>query len=472
MPNTPTGRQPSTSRLPTLHSHRPATTQTLQSLGATLFFSSLLFGSGIRVTIAQTEKPSTTTSSTKPAEPKSASPFIDKAALKLLKQNQETVFRLSTYQAECTELLQRHSRVPGEPVTRTFLYNLVEAKPNKMWKDAWRRVVSPTSEYAQATTDHVESHDVYDGKNVYDGKQGFLEFDNHYLKDDRTDPKFIHPGPEVWDGFHARKSSLYAVTMDSIEEGDIRELRLLEPETINGTVCQKISIWNVSSYAGKKYESKATWYFRPDHLIVKLHKHVSFDDTPGLTYDYEVHNIVINKPVDESLFVYKPAVGITQTTLADLVKTPPLLATGTPAPDFNAKDAKNVVIKLSDYRGKIVVVDFWATWCAPCMQSMPHTQSVISKLQAAGIPVVLLAVDDGDKREFFNAWTNKKAALYPALTFVHVPPEEKLSSQKFQVSGIPTQYVIDQNGIIRASFVGYGKPTDDLEKAIRACLTR
>lgn len=175
----------------------------------------------------------------------------------------------------------------------------------------------------------------------------------------------------------------------------------------------------------------------------------------------------MNKPVDPRLYTYIIPDGV---TLRSPDKQIPLLANGTQAPDFTAQDTNNKPIKLSDLRGQVVVIDFWASWCGPCNAAMPHNQAVMQKLKAQGIPVVMLAIDNSESREIFDTWVKKKSANLSALTFAYVPSEDDVSGKQFMVTGIPAQYVLDRNGVIRASFVGYDSPNNKLEKAIRAAL--
>ena len=145
---------------------------------------------------------------------------------------------------------------------------------------------------------------------------------------------------------------------------------------------------------------------------------------------------------------------------------PALLTAGTPAPDFTVQDKSGASVKLSDYRGKVVVLDFWATWCGPCQMSLPHTNEVAEKFAAKG--VVVLAVNVFDTKEAFKGWLPQHPE-YSAIKFALDPAgrsPDSIASKLYHVSGIPTQYVIDKNGKIFQSFVGYGGPTTELADAI------
>ena len=82
----------------------------------------------------------------------------------------------------------------------------------------------------------------------------------------------------------------------------------------------------------------------------------------------------------------------------------------------------------------------------------------------------MLAVDNAEGRPDFETWVKQKQASLSALTFVFISTKEDVSGKQFNVSGIPTQYVLDKNGVVRASFVGFDKPDNELEKAVRAAL--
>lgn len=142
----------------------------------------------------------------------------------------------------------------------------------------------------------------------------------------------------------------------------------------------------------------------------------------------------------------------------------PLLAAGTVAPDITVQDKTGKTTRLSDYRGKTVVLDFWATWCGVCLMSMPHTNEVAKRF--ADRNVVVLAVNIWDTQAKFNDWL-PKLTEYDAMTFAFEPTREAgKAGRLYHLSGIPVQYVIDPSGKITNSLSGYGLPTTDLADAL------
>jgi thiol-disulfide isomerase/thioredoxin len=149
-----------------------------------------------------------------------------------------------------------------------------------------------------------------------------------------------------------------------------------------------------------------------------------------------------------------------------------LLQPGAKAPDFTSRDRSGAEVKLSDFRGKVVVLDFWASWCGPCVASMPHVQQVAK--QHAG-DVVVLAVCTSDTRKKFEQWIDGKSADYGNIKFaceLHERGsdtfEERASSKLYHVSGLPTKFVVGRDGVIAASLVGW----DDGDLQLEAGLAR
>ena len=151
--------------------------------------------------------------------------------------------------------------------------------------------------------------------------------------------------------------------------------------------------------------------------------------------------------------------------------TPKLLAKGSQAPEFASLDLAGKTVQLADFKGKVVVLDFWATWCGPCMKSLPHTQEVAHKYKSAG--VVVLAVCTSDTRAKYEPWVKANQAKYPDIIFTSDPNErgsanydDRASKKLYGVQGIPTQLILTGDGKVAETLVGYSEGDARLEAAL------
>lgn len=131
------------------------------------------------------------------------------------------------------------------------------------------------------------------------------------------------------------------------------------------------------------------------------------------------------------------------------------LSIGCVAPDLTGEDLDGRKLKLSDYRGKTVVVTFWATWCGPCMQMVPHERTLVERMK--GKPFVLLGVNGDDERTKLKPVLEKERITW--RSFWNGGPEGPLSTS-WNVQAWPTVYVIDAAGVIRFKDVA-GKSLDE-----------
>jgi len=119
---------------------------------------------------------------------------------------------------------------------------------------------------------------------------------------------------------------------------------------------------------------------------------------------------------------------------------------GSPAKEFTVADSDHSV-SLNQYRGQVVLVNFWATWCPPCVEELPSLMMLQERMKGRGLVVVGVSIDvDGDAYHRFLKLHN--------INFVTVrDPEQKVASM-YGTSGWPETYIIDRQGVLRRKFVG------------------
>jgi len=142
---------------------------------------------------------------------------------------------------------------------------------------------------------------------------------------------------------------------------------------------------------------------------------------------------------------------------------------GTPAPDFTIADSDRRVA-LSQLRGKIVVLNFWATWCPPCVEEMPSLVQMQKKLQDKGVTVLAVSVDDdaGDYHKFLKDHNIDLLTVRESGQRTDKGVIAPVSS-RYGTIKVPETYIIDRNGTIRRKFIG---PVDWSQAEIVEYLSR
>jgi len=128
------------------------------------------------------------------------------------------------------------------------------------------------------------------------------------------------------------------------------------------------------------------------------------------------------------------------------------------APDFTLRTVQGELFKLSENRGKVIMLNFWGTWCGPCRREIPDFNKLHAKYQKDGLEIVGVTLTSGSSKnilEFMNDWDME----YTVLTDIDNNETQKVTSDYGRaigrpITGIPTTLIIDQEGYIVKGYIG------------------
>ena len=139
------------------------------------------------------------------------------------------------------------------------------------------------------------------------------------------------------------------------------------------------------------------------------------------------------------------------------------LRIGHEAPDIAGSDLAAVSFKLSDYRGKVVLLVFWASWCGPCMGAVPHEKELVEHFK--GRPFILIGVNSDETKEAANKSVEKHSIPWRSFWDGGKGPRGPIATG-WNVNGWPTIYAIDAKGVIREKYLHKNRLDDALEKLV------
>jgi thiol-disulfide isomerase/thioredoxin len=173
--------------------------------------------------------------------------------------------------------------------------------------------------------------------------------------------------------------------------------------------------------------------------------------------------VEIDEPPNANLFEFAPPKNAKEVEMLDIpgVKRP--ILTGTHAADFKLKDLDGNEFTLAGARGKVVMLDFWATWCGPCRRELPSIEKIYQEYSKAG--VIIAGVNDEDSGKV-KGFVKQNKYSFPTL----MDSSRKVHAA-FRVRAIPSVLIIGPDGVIAKHFIG-GRSETDLRAALDQALGR
>lgn len=368
--------------------------------------------------------------------------IVDQRALKLLEQVQTHLLSIRNVSAVCTF---KSRRLKGMSPTQTAAITTI-SKVRIMRPSFYRVDVSLSSlkqnETVWRTVPDFETN-ASDGHTAWHGHPGDREFDK-----DRS----IADGEARAMTYIAPLSSFFDPAASVTRKiAFLKHEELLRKVTLLPSVSPKDlhTLQIVFQRLGSTVIETDDYFISKDLLIHRIDTSLS-DGTKATTTT--LTNIELNGPMKEASFTFIPPADAHRAINVD-PPTSSLLAKGVLAPNFTVKDAAGKSVRLSDLRGKWVILDFWATWCGNCIQGFPGVNKLANRYKDDN--VVALAICVGETPKAFRSWLPSHRNL-SEIRFVLDPEgkDGKGVAEVYHADALPTQYVIDPEGRIRASFLG------------------
>ena len=126
----------------------------------------------------------------------------------------------------------------------------------------------------------------------------------------------------------------------------------------------------------------------------------------------------------------------------------PRLGKGVPAPDFTLPDLDGKTVNLADYKGKVVLLNIWATWCPPCVEEMPSMEKLHQELKDKDFEILAVSIDVSGAKAVIPFMKKHK------LSFSVLTDTEGAIKSLYQTTGVPESFIIDRQGIIVEKVIG------------------
>src|SRR5882672_10848875 len=298
---------------------------------------------------------------------------------------------------------------------------------------------------------------------------GYSPLNNLYTQADAVSGKaLLHDMPED----HAKvlstedPSLILAISKDpSI---DLREMASsitkLADEKIDGKDCVTLSLTLNDANKGPltlNFDSQTHLLRRASLNMEDAFEKAGRADITNALYRVDYTTIKPNGALKADQFAWMPPSGSKDMAVAkaealaaaDEEAGPAAALAGKPASDFTLDDMNGKAVTLSEMKGSVVVLDFWATWCGPCVASLPHLNKIYKEFEKEGLKVYALNQRE-DKQKVADFITNK------TLTIPVLLDKEGNVAKQYLVTGIPQTVVIGKDGVVKKVIVGFNPDGD------------
>jgi len=126
----------------------------------------------------------------------------------------------------------------------------------------------------------------------------------------------------------------------------------------------------------------------------------------------------------------------------------PQLRKGMPAPDFTLPNLDGKMVRLADYKGSVVLLNIWATWCPPCVEEMPSMEKLYQELEGEDFKILAVSIDVSGAKAVIPFMKKHR------LSFAALTDNEGAIKSLYQTTGVPETFIIDKDGIIVEKIIG------------------
>jgi len=279
--------------------------------------------------------------------------------------------------------------------------------------------------------------------------------------------------PEVAAAWLKRATSLVADYESLAQRARQAHFLRVEAVKVGGrrAHCQVVEIEYASGGAAITPESRRTlWIDRARNLVLKeitySKTRTAFGNFTETKRTVKFTAVDLGGPLSDSIFAFTPQEGarkVVEFNLLDSARPTAVSAaradfTGREAVDFTLTDLDGRTVNLRDLRGHVVLLNFWATWCGPCVRELPSIERLSREFKGRGLVALgLNAEEPAVAREFIKRG---------GYTFATLVDEQRAMTRAYRVSAIPQTLIIDKDGKVAAHFIGM-RSENDLRAALQ-----